>query len=95
MSKYVLMDTPGQIEAFTWSASGTVIAQALASSSPTSSMDVMDTSSSTNPVTFMSRMLCACSILYKTTLPSMVIVNNTDIIGHSLAVGWMQDFEAF
>uniref|UniRef100_A0A672KPT6 GPN-loop GTPase n=1 Tax=Sinocyclocheilus grahami TaxID=75366 RepID=A0A672KPT6_SINGR len=32
--QYVLIDTPGQIEVFTWSASGTIITEALASSFP-------------------------------------------------------------
>ncbi|KAG8522459.1 GPN-loop GTPase 1 [Galemys pyrenaicus] len=95
MSKYVLIDTPGQIEVFTWSASGTIITEALASSFPTVVIYVMDTSRSTNPVTFMSNMLYACSILYKTKLPFIVVMNKTDIIDHSFAVEWMQDFEAF
>ncbi|XP_021109298.1 GPN-loop GTPase 1 isoform X2 [Heterocephalus glaber] len=94
-SKYVLIDTPGQIEVFTWSASGTIITEALASSFPTVVIYVMDTSRSTNPVTFMSNMLYACSILYKTKLPFIVAMNKTDIIDHSFAVEWMQDFEAF
>ncbi|KAG3280981.1 GPN1-like [Ictidomys tridecemlineatus] len=81
-SKYVLIDTPGQIEA-------------LASSLPTVVIYVMDTSRSTNPVTFMSNMLYACSILYKTKLPFIMVMNKTDIIDHSFAVEWMQDFEAF
>lgn len=93
--KYVLIDTPGQIEVFTWSASGTIITEALASSFPTVVIYVMDTSRSTNPVTFMSNMLYACSILYKTKLPFIVVMNKTDIIDHSFAVEWMQDFEAF
>ncbi|XP_072624053.1 GPN-loop GTPase 1-like isoform X2 [Vulpes vulpes] len=75
MSKYVLLDTPGQIEVFTWSASGTIITEALASSFPTVVIYVMDTSRSTNPVTFMSNMLYACSILYKTKLPFIVVMN--------------------
>nr|KAF6429418.1 GPN-loop GTPase 1 [Molossus molossus] len=95
MSKYVLIDTPGQIEVFTWSASGTIISEALASSFPTIVIYVMDTSRSTNPVTFMSNMLYACSILYKTKLPFIVVMNKTDIIDHSFAVEWMQDFETF
>ncbi|XP_043918311.1 GPN-loop GTPase 1 [Protopterus annectens] len=93
--RYVLIDTPGQIEVFTWSASGTIITEALASSFPTVVVYVMDTSRSTNPVTFMSNMLYACSILYKTKLPFIVVMNKTDIIDHSFAVEWMQDFEAF
>ncbi|XP_048831128.1 GPN-loop GTPase 1 [Brienomyrus brachyistius] len=93
--KYVLIDTPGQIEVFTWSASGTIITEALASSFPCVVVYVMDTSRSVNPVTFMSNMLYACSILYKTKLPFIVVMNKTDIIDHSFAVEWMQDFEAF
>lgn len=30
-SKYILIDTPGQIEVFTWSASGQIITEALVS----------------------------------------------------------------
>ncbi|XP_066532074.1 GPN-loop GTPase 1 [Hoplias malabaricus] len=93
--QFVLMDTPGQIEVFTWSASGTIITEALASSFPCVVMYVMDTSRSVNPVTFMSNMLYACSILYKTKLPFIVVMNKTDIIDHRFAVEWMQDFEAF
>ncbi|XP_028653054.1 GPN-loop GTPase 1 [Erpetoichthys calabaricus] len=93
--KYVLIDTPGQIEVFTWSASGTIITDALASTFPCVVIYVMDTSRSTSPVTFMSNMLYACSILYKTKLPFIVAMNKTDIIDHSFAVDWMQDFEVF
>ncbi|KAM4770748.1 GPN-loop GTPase 1 [Rhinophrynus dorsalis] len=93
--QYVLIDTPGQIEVFTWSASGAIITEALASSFPSVVVYVMDTSRSTNPVTFMSNMLYACSIMYKTKLPFIVVMNKTDIIDHRFAVEWMQDFESF
>ncbi|KAM9316317.1 GPN-loop GTPase 1 [Gastrophryne carolinensis] len=93
--RYVLIDTPGQIEVFTWSASGAIITEALASSFPSVVVYVMDTSRSVNPVTFMSNMLYACSIMYKTKLPFIVVMNKTDIIDHSFAVEWMQDFESF
>ncbi|NWZ47333.1 GPN1 GTPase, partial [Haliaeetus albicilla] len=94
-SKYVVIDTPGQIEVFTWSASGTIITEALASSFPSVVVSVMDTSRSTNPVTFMSNMLYACGILYKTKLPFIVVMNKTDVIDYSFAVEWMQDFDTF
>ncbi|XP_059504784.1 GPN-loop GTPase 1 isoform X1 [Stegostoma tigrinum] len=93
--RFVLIDTPGQIEVFTWSASGTIISEALASTFSTVVVYVMDTSRSTNPVTFMSNMLYACSILYKTRLPFIVIMNKIDIVDHSFAVEWMKDFETF
>ncbi|XP_039259443.2 GPN-loop GTPase 1-like [Styela clava] len=93
--EYVIFDTPGQIEVFTWSASGAIITETLASTFPTVVVYVMDTARSTNPVTFMSNMLYACSILYKTKLPFIVVMNKTDIVDHSFAVEWTQDFEAF
>ncbi|CAK7297685.1 GPN-loop GTPase 1 [Vulpes lagopus] len=95
MFKYVLIDLPGQIEVFTWSASGTIITESLASSFPKVVICAMDTSRSTKPVTFMSNILYACSILYKTKLPFIVVMNKSDSIDHSFAVEWMQDFEAF
>uniref|UniRef100_A0A8C3RW12 GPN-loop GTPase n=1 Tax=Chelydra serpentina TaxID=8475 RepID=A0A8C3RW12_CHESE len=79
-SQYVLIDTPGQIEVFTWSASGTIITEALASTFPSVVVYVMDTSRSTNPVTFMSNMLYACSILYKTKLPFILAMNKVSRI---------------
>jgi len=92
---YVVFDTPGQIEVFTWSASGTIITEALASQFPTIIVYVVDTVRSVNPVTFMSNMLYACSILYKTKLPFVIVMNKIDIVEHSYAIEWMHDFEAF
>ncbi|KAL7862553.1 hypothetical protein SRHO_G00139940 [Serrasalmus rhombeus] len=122
--QYVLIDTPGQIEVFTWSASGTIITEAprtylthlqrrrgeevgdssecrypvkragfylvvikMASSFPCVVMYVMDTSRSVNPVTFMSNMLYACSILYKTKLPFIVVMNKGRVVGVSAVTG--------
>lgn len=93
--KYIVIDTPGQIEVFTWSASGAIITEALASSFPTIVVYVMDTSRSISPVTFMSNMTYACSILYKTKLPFIVAMNKIDIVSHQFAVEWMTDFETF
>ncbi|KAJ0885445.1 putative GPN-loop GTPase, P-loop containing nucleoside triphosphate hydrolase [Helianthus annuus] len=70
---YVLVDTPGQIEIFTWSASGAIITEAFASTFPTVIAYVVDTPRAESPNTFMSNMLYACSILYKTRLPMVVV----------------------
>ena len=93
--EHVIFDTPGQIEVFTWSASGNIITEALAAQFPTVVVYVMDVVRSTNPVTFMSNMLYACSILYKTKLPFIVALNKIDVIDHKYAVEWMEDFEVF
>lgn len=92
---YVLVDTPGQIEIFTWSASGAIITEAFASTFPTVVTYVVDTPRSANPMTFMSNMLYACSILYKTRLPLVLAFNKTDVAQHEFALEWMQDFEVF
>lgn len=83
---YVLVDTPGQIEIFTWSASGAIITEAFASTFPTVIAYVVDTPRSSNPTTFMSNMLYACSILYKTRLPLVLAFNKTDIAQHQFAL---------
>ncbi|XP_058827413.1 GPN-loop GTPase 1 [Topomyia yanbarensis] len=93
--KYCVIDTPGQIEVFTWSASGTIITEALATAFPTVVVYVMDIVRSTSPTTFMSNMLYACSILYKARLPFIIVLNKIDVQEFSFAIEWMQDFESF
>lgn len=73
--KWCIIDTPGQIEVFTWSASGNIITEGLATMFPTIVVYVMDVVRSACPTTFMSNMLYACSILYKTRLPFLVALN--------------------
>jgi GPN-loop GTPase len=91
----ILVDTPGQIEVFVWSASGTILLESLASSFPTIIAYVIDTPRTASTSTFMSNMLYACSILYKTKLPMILVFNKTDVKDASFAKEWMTDFEAF
>lgn len=79
-AELAIFDTPGQIEVFTWSVSGNIISESLASCFPTVVVYVMDTVRSVSPVTFMSNMLYACSILYKTRLPFVVALNKVNFI---------------
>merc|ERR1719478_2024606 len=90
---YVLVDTPGQIEVFNWSASGQIICDALAVSYPTVVCYVTDTARCVKPVTFMSNMLYACSILYKTKLPFVLTFNKVDVMPHGFLTEWMTDFQ--
>ncbi|KAK8799664.1 hypothetical protein WA158_006212 [Blastocystis sp. Blastoise] len=92
---YVFVDTPGQIEVFTWSASGEIITELLASSMPTVLLYVVDTPRSSMPVTFMSNMLYACSIFYRLCLPLMVVFNKNDIEDSEKIDRWMKDYEYF
>eukprot|EP00615_Pteridomonas_danica_P000964 CAMPEP_0114351306 /NCGR_PEP_ID=MMETSP0101-20121206/17085_1 /TAXON_ID=38822 ORGANISM="Pteridomonas danica, Strain PT" /NCGR_SAMPLE_ID=MMETSP0101 /ASSEMBLY_ACC=CAM_ASM_000211 /LENGTH=306 /DNA_ID=CAMNT_0001491117 /DNA_START=45 /DNA_END=965 /DNA_ORIENTATION=+ len=93
--KRVFFDTPGQIEVFTWSASGMIITETLALKFPTVLLYIVDTPRTTNPTTFMSNMLYACSMLYKTNLPLVVVFNKVDVTSADFAKEWMEDFETF
>ncbi|KAK3872421.1 hypothetical protein Pcinc_022495 [Petrolisthes cinctipes] len=92
---YVIFDTPGQIEVFNWSASGPIITGTLASTYPTVIVYVLDAVRSTNPQTFMSNMLYACSILYKYKLPFVIAMNKIDIVDCKYAMNWLHDFDEF
>jgi len=92
---YVVADTPGQIEVFTWSASGSIITESIASAYRTVLVYVVDTPRTTNPTTFMSNMLYACSIMYRMRLPFVVAFNKVDVVSHDFAAEWMGDFQAF
>lgn len=93
--KNILVDTPGQIEVFVWSASGQILLESLASSFPTVIAYVIDTPRTASTSTFMSNMLYACSILYKTKLPMVLVFNKTDVKDASFAKEWMTDYDAF
>eukprot|EP00392_Amoebophrya_sp_AT5.2_P013567 g13696.t1 len=118
---YVLIDTPGQIEVFGWSASGQIIADTLStpictsqsndsnqsnddpstlpfhqSGYPTVINYVVDTARCTRPVTFMSNMLYACSILYKFQLPFVLSFNKCDVLNCGFVRDvWLKDQQAF
>jgi len=92
---HVIVDTPGQIEAFTWSASGMLIAESLASTYATNVVYVVDTPRTSSPATFMSNMVYACSILHKYRLPLTAAFNKCDVSPAAPLFEWMDDFEAF
>jgi len=92
---YIFVDTPGQIEAFTWSAGGQIILELLGNSFPTTCLYVSDTSRCTSPSTFMSNMLYSCSVLYKSRLPMVCVFNKVDVVACEFALEWMTDFEAY
>ena len=53
----------------------------------------MDIVRSTSPVTFMSNMLYACSVLYKSRLPFILVLNKCDVISPDQVLEWITDFE--
>ena len=91
----ISIDTPGQIEVFSWSASGQVITDSLSCSFPTIITFIIDSERCLNPNTFMSNMLYALSIMYKSRLPMVVVFNKIDLCDYSILVSWMKDYKCF
>lgn len=76
---YIIVDTPGQIEAFTWFAIGSSIAERLAATFPTCLAYVVDSTRASNPASF--NMIYACPILCHTKLPFFIVFSK---VGSSL-----------
>ncbi|ESL06104.1 XPA-interacting protein [Trypanosoma rangeli SC58] len=89
--EWIVVDTPGQIEVFTWSASGQIIAESLAAMWPTVLLFVADTTRCVSPQTFMSTMLYSSSIMLKQQLPLLLVFNKTDVVSSDGAVSWMKN----
>lgn len=92
---YFVIDTPGQIEVFNWSASGSIIMDALAVSFPMTVAFIVDTHRCESPVSFTSNMLYASSVLYKTKLPFILCFNKADLASWRERAVWLDDVEAF
>ena len=88
---YILIDTPGQVEAFTWSASGAIITQAFASAFPTVLAFIIDSERASVPITFVSSLLYATSIMFRARLPMVVLLNKADVVRPTLAYEWIAD----
>lgn len=92
---YILIDTPGQIEIFMWSASGSIICEAFSSNFPVMLVYTIDLLRSVHPLTFMSNILYSCSILYKTRLISLLALNKVDITSMDFIHDWISNTESF
>ena len=92
---YILIDTPGQIEIFMWSASGLIVCEAFSSNFPVMLVYTIDLLRSVHPLTFMSNILYSCSILYKTRLISLVAINKIDITSIDFIHDWISNTESF
>ena len=92
---YVVVDTPGQLEVFSWSASGKLISDSFSVIYPTILIYVVDIPRCSNPNTFASNMLYALSIMYKMKLPLLIVFNKKDVVSESQCFEWINDYDAF
>lgn len=91
---HAIIDTPGQIEIFAWSASGSIMTDALAASLPTCVLFVMDSPRCSSPPTaLVANLLQAASILYRTRLPLLLAFNKADVGGAEAVASWVEDWE--
>ena len=91
---FVVIDTPGQLEVFSWSASGKLITDSFSLIFPSILIYIIDIPRCNNPNTFSSNMLYALSIMYKMKLPLMIAFNKLDVTKDNKVIEWMQDFES-
>lgn len=91
---YVVVDTPGQLEVFSWSASGKLISDSLSLIFPTVLIYIVDIPRCQNPNTFSSNMLYALSIMYKMKLPLILAFNKKDVVSEEQCFEWINDYES-
>ncbi|EPY38234.1 XPA-interacting protein [Angomonas deanei] len=91
---WIVVDTPGQIEVFTWSASGQLITETFKASFPTVAVFVADTSRCLAPRTFVSTMLYASAVMLKQQVSLIVAFNKTDVASADSLISWMKDESA-
>ena len=89
---FVIVDTPGQIEVFNWSASGQIISDAFSVSFPTAITYVLDSERCANPLAFVSNMTYVVSVLFKYRLPFILALNKADLVVDSPLSAWLSDF---
>mmetsp|Transcript_7604 Transcript_7604/g.27829 ORF Transcript_7604/g.27829 Transcript_7604/m.27829 type:complete len:256 (-) Transcript_7604:7909-8676(-) len=93
--KWFFVDTPGQIEIFTWSASGMMFTEMFASSFDTVLIYVIDTPRCANPQVLIGNMLQAISVLYRTQLRLIVVFNKIDVAPHEPLLNMLSNFNSF
>ena len=91
---FIVIDTPGQLEVFSWSASGKLISDSFSLLYPSILIYIIDMPRCNNPNTFSSNMLYALSIMYKMKLPLLIAFNKSDLVKDSKVIEWMNDYES-
>lgn len=92
VTRYTIVDTPGQIEAFTWSSPGDALMGLLDN---VCILYVVDLSICKNKYAFLSNMIFAASLKCKFRRPVLVVFNKNDLEGLGEVENWIRDFEAF
>ncbi|KAH9411987.1 GTPase [Ordospora pajunii] len=94
-AEYVIVDTPGQIEAFTWSSPGYVLIEALKGVGEVVVVYVVDSVASHRPAVFMSNMMYAASLMCRYESEVLCVFNKKDLEGSERLNEWIRDYEKF
>ncbi|EJW03310.1 hypothetical protein EDEG_00219 [Edhazardia aedis USNM 41457] len=97
---YVIIDTPGQIEAFTWSSPGLVLVESLKALEKykLSILYVIDSVISTKPTNFIANMLYAASLSSRFQCEISLIFNKSDLLcqeSRDTLNKWFEDYNYF
>ena len=91
-----VIDIPGQIEVFTWSASSMILTQAISTLMPVKIVYVVDGVRCANPNTFLSNLLFAESIRYRlSSFPFLLLLNKCDASDCDKLMQMMKDYDRF
>jgi GTPase SAR1 family protein len=94
---YVIIDTPGQIEAFTWSSPGFVLVNSLKSLKEykITILYVIDSVQTEKHAVFMSNMMYAASLMCRYQLYTLCVFNKSDLSKNDIVPSWMRDYNLF
>lgn len=97
-----IIDIPGQIEAFTWSASSMILTKSIAMIMPVVLLYVVDTARCQNPNSYLSNLLFARrdllileSIECRLDYPMIICLNKVDISDGNVCLDWTKNYDAF
>lgn len=91
-SKYTIVDTPGQIEAFTWSSPGDAIMAILKN---VCIVYIVDLSLCKNRLVFINNMIFAAALKHKFKRPVLVVFNKLDVSDPGEIKKWIRDYSYF
>lgn len=95
-AKYVIIDTPGQIEAFTWSSPGFVLVDTLKKlyKENVKIVYLIDSAESQKQEVFISNMVYASSLSCRYDLDVICAFNKCDLVDTKILMSWL-DYEVF
>lgn len=96
LNNNIIIDTPGQIEAITWSSPGEVLISVLKQYNyKVYLLYIIDTPNSSSQSVFMSNMIYASAMMTKFDCELICVFNKTDLSSHNTVLEWIRDYELF